>query len=479
MDTSRHLDESRKRASRYLFQVDSLRLHGIRALLARLTASPPAWVFGLLRTVAAVLPLPGWRYLRVAPPSPEANAVLRWLQRWLGDIPIPVWRPGWVLVTRDEDVREVLSHDKEFVVPWHLDVQLLNDGRLPGTPFILGLDRVGGQAQLYRKGLKEVMGAFRREDVGLVVAPRAAEYAASVVARAGTRPLDAIQDLFVDVFIDTCEQYLGVAVPAHVQHAEFYQWTVAVSGLLFGPPFERDRALRTAEAGADRLAYLIDLAIEDALQNTPPRPAGPETRVMTRLARRHLADPRDMSWETMRSIMMGMVTGSVPTNAIAAGHILELLLSWPEAMELAYTAAAGGDDEQLSRCLFEVMRFRPLNPGPWRRCGKKPYVLARGTWRERKIRPGTYLLASTQSAMFDPRSVARPQRLDPARDEADSLLFGHALHWCAGKYIAQAQITQAFKALLSQGAIRRAAGADGQLQCLGLFPEHLFVVRAP
>ncbi|WP_431276105.1 cytochrome P450 [Variovorax ureilyticus] len=321
------------------------------------------------------------------------------------------------------------------------------------------------------------MQAFRRDDVERIVRPLAEDCATDIVECAGGDPFDAIQTLFVPLFVDTCERYFGVPVPRTIR-GQFFQWTVAVSGLLFGPPYERDRAWATAEAGADRVAQFVDLAIAEAIEQVAGNPfaARRDDLVLHRLARQHVKDPDGMSWPTMRAIMVGMIMGSVPTNALAAGHILEILLSRPEAMEAARAAAQGGDDAQLSRCLFEAMRFKPLNPGPWRRCGKNAYVVARGTSRETTIRPDTVVLASTQSAMLDPRSVDRPERFDGTRDPAVSLLFGYGLHWCVGKAMADAQITQGFKALLrQQGHLMRAPGPAGRMRLLGLFPEHLSV----
>jgi len=449
----RRLAEARQRAQSHVFDVESLRLRGIKAWFAGIAGNPPPWVFAFLRTVLPALWLPGWRYI--------------------GKIPVPKFE-SWVLLTRDEDVREVLGCADVFRVPWGQDVRLLNDGK---TPFILGLDTGDPEEEpLYWLGLEQVMQAFRREDVERIVRPLAEEYATQVVESAGSDPFDAIQTLFVDLFIDTCERYFGVPVRREIR-VEFFQWTVAVSGLLFGPPYERDRAWATAEAGADRVAEFVDLAIDEAIKQVGKRLCcgEPDDLVLHRLARLHISNPHRMSWPTMRAIMIGMIMGSVPTNTVAAGHILEVLLSRPEAMEAARAAAHGGDDAQLSRCLFEAMRFKPLNPGPWRRC-KEEYVVARGTAHQTKIGPKTLVLASTQSAMFDPRNVDRPGHFDGTRDPAGSLLFGYGLHWCVGKAIADAQITQGFKALLRHhGHLGRAPGPGGRMRLLGLFPEHLSV----
>ena len=124
----------------------------------------------------------------------------------------------------------------------------------------------------------------------------------------------------------------------------------------------------------------------------------------------------------MRAILMGMVTGFVPTNTMAAGHMLEMLLRRPNFMARARAAALANDDDLLSRCLFEAMRFKPLNPGPFRDC-LEDYVVGADTPRATKIRAGMKVLVSTQSAMFDPRVVKSPRRFQsgPPRSRLSSL----------------------------------------------------------
>ena len=80
---------------------------------------------------------------------------------------------------------------------------------------------------------------------------------------------------------------------------------------------------------------------------------------------------------------MGMIDGFVPTNTMACGHILEMLLRKPVFMAHAQAAASADDDALLKRCLFEAMRFKPLNPGPFRSCAETtllPRVLRAQLW---------------------------------------------------------------------------------------------------
>jgi cytochrome P450 len=120
------------------------------------------------------------------------------------------------------------------------------------------------------------------------------------------------------------------------------------------------------------------------------------------------------------------------------------------------------------------MRFKPLNPGPFRICAED-YTVAAGTWRGKTIKRGTKMVAGTESAMFDSRRVMKPRTFNPERPSTDYMLFGHGLHWCIGAYIAQAQITQTFKALLVKDGLQRVRGKAGKLKRLGPFPWHLTV----
>jgi cytochrome P450 len=77
--------------------------------------------------------------------------------------------------------------------------------------------------------------------------------------------------------------------------------------------------------------------------------------------------------------------------------------------------------------------------------------------------------------MFDGTRVENPNLFDPSRRSAEYMLLGYGLHWCIGAYIAYAQITQTFKALLVQNDLRPMKGKKGRLQLVGDFPQHLWM----
>lgn len=367
-----------------------------------------------------------------------------------------------VMVTRYDDVKEVLANDAVFPVPWGDKVKALNGG----PNFILGMQ----DGADYRRYQQQVMRSFTRDDVTGIVAPLAARFANEIIDRSGGR-LDAIQDFITRVPILICKHYYGVTI-APEEEVDFGHWTLAMSAFMFGDPTNSPLLRRVGLAAGDRLRPLVDRAIAGA----KARPM-PDT-VLGRMIELQRRGEGGFTDEVIRTIIIGMIAGFVPTNTLAAGNILEMLFERPDFMGQARAAVIVGDDDLLKRCLFEAMRFRPLNPGPFRICIKN-HTVAAGTPRAKQVRAGTPILAGTFSAMFDDRQIENPFTFNPNRPATDYLMFGSGLHWCIGYFIAVAQITQTLKPLLAKNGLRRADGKDGQLQLLGPFPEHLIVEFDP
>ena len=411
------------RARNRAFDLDDLKPTGVAAILGRLVPKDPRWLFALLRA----WPFAGF----------------------------PAF--GWVLVTRFDDVQEVLTHDRIFGVPYGSKVKELNGG----PNFLLGM----ADGEEYRRYRKQVMAAFRMEDVPSLVAPAASRLAHEILARSGDR-LDAVEAFLTRVATLICRDYYGLDIPDPL---EFGHWTIALSTHVFVDaasvvPAHR----RAAEAAAERVQAVINGSIA-ALRNAPGR----SDTVLARLLALQASDPT-LSDEIIRGFLIGMITGFVPTNTLAAGNILDCLLKHPDFMAKARAAALAGDDDLLRRCLFEALRFKHIHWGVTRIAGED-YTLAAGTKRAMRVRAGKKVLASTWAAMFDGRRVKNPGSFDPARRPAEYMELGYGLHWCIGAFIAQAHITQTFKALLTAAPMRPAAGKDGELELLGFFPRHLWV----
>ncbi len=370
---------------------------------------------------------------------------------------------GLTFVTRYDDVQEVLAKDEAFPVPFGKKVQELNDG----PNFVLGMP-AGPEYWLYQR---QVMQTFRRDDIATIVTPMAERLAREIVDDSNGR-LDAIEGLITLVSTRICEDYYGIRLPPE-QRVPFSQWTFAMSMYMFADPFDDPRLKPQALAGGRAVREVVDASIAA----TRAEPAAGDT-VLRRLLDLQAKGPDAPSDEIIRTYVLGMIAGFVPTDTMAAGNILDVILSKPAFFASARDAALSDDDERLRRCLFEASRFKPINPGPFRVCGTD-YTVALGTRRAKRFQKGDVLLVSTQSAMFDERRVSKPWAFDPDRPPTDYMLFGHGLHWCLGAFIAEAHITQTLKQLLLRKNLRRVAGADGKLRHLGSFPQHLTVEFDP
>jgi cytochrome P450 len=367
-----------------------------------------------------------------------------------------------VMVTRYDDVKEVMDNDAVFPVPWGDKVKAL-DG---GPNFVLGMQE-NAQYRLYQKQLMRV---FTRDDIGTIVAPMAARFATEIIDGSGGR-LDAMEHLITRVPTLICEHYFGVPI-APEQETDFGHWTIAMSTFMFGDPTNSPALRRAALAGGDLVRPIVERAIAAAKTNPTPG------TVLARMIDLQRGGDGSFTDEDIRTVLIGMISGFVPTNTMAAGNMLEMLFERPDFMGPTRAAAIAGDDDRLWRCLCEAMRFRPLNPGPFRVC-VKDYTIAEGSLRAKTVRAGTPVLAGSFSAMFDDRVIKDPFKFDPDRPTTDYFLFGSGLHWCVGYFIAAAQVTQTLKPLLAKKGLRRAKGKDGQLQLLGAFPLHLIVEFDP
>lgn len=377
---------------------------------------------------------------------------MKFLRRWW---PIPNVG-GWALVTRFDDVAEAMQNDKAVATPFGPKMKEM----AAGPNFVLGM----ADSDAYQAMHHEVTRAFPLKDNEEIIAPFSYKEAHRLVSEADGE-IDGVGGLLSLVPMRICEDYYGLEIE---DYAGFAQWTIAMSCYMFGDPTNSPKTKEAAYAGAALVRPIIDEAIDKAQAGSS------KDTIIARFVQRQKEDPAAMPDNVIRGIMLGMITGFVPTNTMASGHMLEMLLSKPDWLRQASAAAKAGDDKLLEGCLFEAMRFWPINPGPFR-VAAQDFVIAAGTRREKLIKKGTNLIVSTQSAMFDPRRINNPSAFDPRRERSNSMLLGFGLHWCIGAPLARAQITQTFKALLERDSIRRAPGKAGKMTELGPFPQNLWV----
>ena len=363
-----------------------------------------------------------------------------------------------IVVTRDADVRQVLMDMDTFETPFGPEMTELAGG----TNSVLGL---GGAPHARINGiLRQVL---KSEDIA-GIAKRSSEVAKALIDGSGGR-IDVMGDLVTRVATEMSASYLGLEID---DPGAFADWTMAISALLFADPTGNPVTRRLALFGAAQLRRVIGRAIADAHRHPD------SDTVIGRLVALQASDPTLTDGEILANIM-GLTTGFIPTNTLQAGRMLQALLARPQIMKTAGDMARRQDRDGLRAILIEAARLNPaLFPGQWR-YATKAGVIAPGTWRAKKVRPDTVLLVSTASALRDSCAFPHPGRFQVGRTPSPDLMFGDGPHYCLGKAIALAQITETFLVLFAQGRLRPVPGPDGKLTTVGPFPRRLDMAFEP
>lgn len=370
----------------------------------------------------------------------------------------PIARIGPVtVVTRHADVIDVLERQDEFQTPFGPEMAEM----ALGCNFILGMQ----DGPQYRQMKAACLKAFPPDEVEQVVRPICARLAGDVMQRAEPG-FNAVHDLLKIVPVRICRDYFGLLVE---DEDLFADWSIALSSLFFADYFGSRTIRELATVAADGMNRTIAASI-DAVRDGK----GHRDTPLARLVAMHEADPARLPVEAIHSIMMGMVSGFVPTDLLAGGNCLDVILSRREAQSALEEAIAAGDDRLVDAVILEAMRFKPINIGPLRHCPRDT-VIAPGTPRETRLKAGSIVMPATFSAMFDPDAVDDPEDFRPGRDSGAYLVFGHGIHWCIGSRIARVQIAECFKALFARANVRRVSGRGGRLVRRGAFPDALHV----
>lgn len=358
-----------------------------------------------------------------------------------------------LVVSRAEDVKEVLENRDVFAVPYGPEMIELAGG----ANFALGMD--GGPHDAQRSVIQSIL---KREDLDALVAQTRSVTSALITASGGR--IDVMRDLITRVATETCLTYFGLDAR---DHDGFAAWSLAISNLLFADITASEVNRRLALSAASNLRAVIDRAVQKAKSHG----ANPNTLV-GRLVQLQAADST-LDDATIRAILVGLVTGFIPTTTLGGANMLLELLRRPSQMCAAKALAKQGDSAGLQALLQEAERLNPaLLPGQWRYAVADGEI-AGGTWRRKKVRKDTVLMVSTASALRDPRAFPSAGIFNAERRQQPDLMFGWASHSCLGNHIAMAQITEIFLILLSQTDLRRASGRDGKLQWVGPFPSRL------
>lgn len=367
----------------------------------------------------------------------------------------PILRFGGVtLVTRYDDVQEILSRPNTFGVTYAEKMGIITNG----SNFFLGMD----DTATYARDVSNMRLLIRREDVDTLVAPLVRRLCDEVMAKSNGQ-MDVVQELSGPVAARFVRDYIGIPGPSE---EELIDWTTYMFQYLFFPGNPKevdDRAI----AYASQTRNYLDALLQD-------RKAAPSLKddVIARCFALQESGTPGMTDNDIRNNLIGIIIGAIPTTSKASAQVINYLLDRPELLAGAQKAARKDDIATLRQYMLEVLRFDAFGAGVFREA-KEDYALGRALFCRRAIRKGEKVLASTQSAMLDGRKIPQPGKFRLDRPLYDYMPFGYGMHTCFGYYINLVQIPIIVCAVLKQKGLKRAP--DGKMQLRGPFPSSLKV----
>ncbi len=364
----------------------------------------------------------------------------------------PLWRvcPSLLVVTRREDVDEVLDRPDAFVFPYA--------SHLPGE-FLLA----SGPAE-HRRQRAELDAVLRRGDADHLRRLVAQEAEKRVERGRREGRMDVVTELVQPVLDVVLDDYVGTPGPDPETRL---RWARD----LFEHIFLNRGELRAVAQRAEVAGRQMDAHLASLIAGIRETGTGSHTLLGRLLERQRTAPRTALTDAEIRGNVIGLAIGWMWHGARAAVFATDVLLARPCALKKAREAAHDEDLEQLRRLVWEALRFRPVQVGLPRRCTAET-TLAEGTPWARRVPRGTRLLVGTHSAMWDENAVPDPEDFDATRAESQYRIFGSGPHRCPGEHVMGVQLPALLAPLLRSGGLRRAAGG---LRWDGLTPERLEV----
>jgi cytochrome P450 len=361
------------------------------------------------------------------------------------------------LVTRFEDVQEVLARDDIFQVTYGPKMRVITGGQ----DFFLGMQN----SPEYERDVAHMRSVMRRQDIA-AIAGFVAKTAEQIMSQSGGK-LELVSQLSRVVPARWIAEYFGTVPPSDRELAD---WGSTIFQYLFTDLTNDPAVGHAAQDAAAQARQWLDDCIAQRKSSGEQK----DDALGRCLALQSIGAP-GMDDLGIRNNLIGLITGAIPTTSKCCAQALDQLLARPEVLAQAHAAAAAGNSALFAAYVFEALRFNPNNPGVFRLAAEE-YTVAKGTLRATTIPKGTSVLPATQSAMFDDQKVDSPNEFRVDRPAWVYMHWGYALHTCSGQYINQVQIPAILQPLVARKNLRRAAGEAGKLQFTGPFPSTLNVM---
>lgn len=411
-------------------------------------------------------------YLEQYDAAPEADK-FRLVRRWLDTEPLPFFKelrekrpilvtPACTLVTRFDDVREVLQLYKIFTV----------------KPYVPKMDNYlmahdDDALHTREKTLMQFM--LNRDDLPKVRS-MVADIAGSILNNANGK-IEIVNSFCRMVPATLVQEYFGLTGAKREDLIEWSYWNQYDT--FHNHPFDLlppelskqiiDRHNETSKKLGDYITMLIAkrfLAVK-AEKLTFSTIIRLRDDIVTRMLRTGFAKESDFDIKRLGVNAGGLLIGAIETTAQAVAQILQYLFQHPQWLSAATTAAQKTDNTEFDGIVWEALRFVPISSYLFRLTASD-YTIAKGTNYATTVNAGTYVLPVTQSAMFDERAFESPDEFIPQRNWYHYFHFGFGNHECLGRYVGMVMIPEMVRQVLLKKGIEAQGAIDYKS---GPFPE--------
>ena len=408
------------------------------------------------------------------------------VRRWIDSEPLPFFKqlrverpvlvtPACTLVARFADVIDVLNQQKAFSTALYVPKQ--SNGR-----YLMSHD----DDALHTREKSLMQGLLNRDDLPKVRALVATLCNEILDAQTGKR-IEAAYGYCRSVPAGLVQSYFGLTGMAREKLIEWSYW--AQYDTFHNQPFdlrtdtERKRITDShAKADAELSKYIEELVAHRLLVAKLGAPFHWLRLLVRRLLGKNDSLTDDIVGRMLRTSLpgevgfdierlgvnaAGLLIGAVETTARAVAQVVQYLLESPEWFARAKEAARLPDCSRFDGIVWEALRYVSPFPYTFRECAEE-YTVGRGTDYATTVRPGTYLLALTQSGMFDVGAFENPDEFVPTRNWYHYFHFGFGSHECLGKYVGMVMIPEMIRQLFLRPNLEAKSRIDYRG---GPFPE--------
>lgn len=395
------------------------------------------------------------------------------VRRWMDTEPLPFFKelrakrpilvtPECTLVTRFDDVREILTMYKVFTV----------------KPYVPKMDNYlmahdDDALHTREKSLMQFM--LNRDDLPRV-RNMVADIAGGILGQSNGR-IEVVNDFCRMVPATLVQKYFGLTGAKSEDLIEWSYWnqydTFHNQPFDLVPPELSQRIIDRHNETSKKLGSFITMLIAKRLLAVKAEKLTFSTiiklqdDIVTRMLRTSFAKELDFDIKRLGVNAGGLLIGAIETTSQAVAQVLQYLFQHAEWLAKAKTAAQKEDPTELDGIVWEALRFVPITPYLFRTT-VSDYTAAKGTDYETVLRTGTYVLPVTLSATFDERAFDSPEAFIPQRNWYNYFHFGFGSHECLGRYVGMVMIPEMVRQVMLMKDVEPKGNIDYKS---GPFPE--------